>query len=105
MDVSQEQLQQAQFWRKLMRLTRGRIPILSAMQIVIAETRDETFRATLEAVTDTLEEGSSLSDALAGHEGVFSLAVRELVRSAEKSGAWDELLAEIAGGLADGTFE
>jgi len=34
----------------------------------------------------------------------FSPAVRELVKTAEKTGAWDDILQEIADGLQEGTF-
>jgi hypothetical protein len=43
-------------------------------------------------------------DAVAQQPETFSLSVRELVVSAEKSGAWDEIVQEIAAGLEEGTF-
>ena len=34
----------------------------------------------------------------------FSASIFELIRAAEKRGAWDEILAEIVDGLDEGTF-
>ena len=93
------------FWRKLHKLTRGRIDVLRAMEICIKEESDADFRSVLEAVYSTLRSGTLLSEALDKQPEVFSVSVRELVRSAERSGAWDDILPIIAEGLTDETFD
>jgi len=95
---------QARFWRKLMRLTRGRVPLLRALEIIAAEEASVAFRSIVCAIREAMEGGAPLSEAVCVHDQEFSLAVIELVRAAEKSGAWDEVLEEIAGGLEEGTF-
>lgn len=96
----------ARFWRKLLRLTRGRVPILRALQVVEAEEQDASFQKALERIRRLLEEEEkSLSESLASEPAFFSLSVIELVRAAEKTGAWDEILAEIADGIEEGTFD
>lgn len=63
------------------------------------------LRPRLETVLRAMERGSVMSDALAAAAPCFSLSAIELVRSAEKSGAWDEILLEIAEGIEEGTFD
>lgn len=102
---SDAQAIQARFWKKLQKLTRGRIDIFHAMEIIVEEERDPDFRSALEAVNSKLREGNQLSLAMEAASDRFSKSVRELVRSAEKTGAWDEILPIIAQGLEDDTFD
>jgi type II secretory pathway component PulF len=51
-----------------------------------------------------METGVTLSEAAEKYGKLISPSVLELLRHAEKTGAWDEILEEIAGGLEDGTF-
>lgn len=95
---------QARFWRKFLRLTRGRIPVLKALDVIVAEESHPGFRGRLAALLLAMEQGAVMSEAMAGVAPCFSRSVIELVRSAEKSGAWDEILLEIADGLDEGTF-
>lgn len=96
----------ARFWRKLLRLTRGRVPIIKALQVVAAEEHDSSFQKALEKIRRLLEdEEKSLSEALAAEPVFFSSSVIELIRAAEKTGAWDEILTEIADGIEEGTFD
>jgi type II secretory pathway component PulF len=101
---SEAQINQARFWRKLQKLTRGRIDIFRAMEVIVEEENDPDFKAVLETVNAKLREGNPLSLAMEDAADRFSKSVRELVRSAEMSGAWDEILPIIADGLEDGTF-
>ena len=98
------QLDQARFWKKIQKLTRGRIDILRAMEIVVAEEGNPEFKAALERVYSEIREGREFSTAMEAAADHFSYSVRELVRSAEKTGAWDEILPLIAEGLEDDTF-
>jgi type IV pilus assembly protein PilC len=105
MGETDKRLKWARFWRKFLRLTRGRVPVIRALDVIAREERDEADRALVVAVRDALERGDAMSEALARHPEVFSPAVIELARTAEKTGAWDEVVEEIAGGLEDGTFD
>jgi len=51
-----------------------------------------------------MEDNASMSAALSERPSDFSISEVELVKTAEKRGAWDEILAELADGLADGSF-
>ena len=95
---------QAKFWKKFMRLTRGRISVLRALEIAGEEEQDPSFRNLILSLKKKMDDGALLSDAVAESPEEFSLSTVEMIRSAEKTGAWDEILEELAGGLLDGTF-
>ena len=105
MHPSDKQLRQARFWKKLLRLTRGRVTVLRAFDVIGAEEPDSPFRAVLTALRRDLDAGLALSEALRKQAPEFSMSVVELIRTAEATGAWDEILQEIADGLSDGTFD
>ena len=79
--------------------------VLLGADLETVEERDAAFKETLVIVHRKLDSGSQFSEAIREHPAHFSPCIVELVRTAEKSGAWDEILVEIADGLSDGTFE
>jgi len=81
------------------------VAVLRALEVIGVEERDPDFKAIVIDIHDRMEKGAVLSEALTEHEAEFSLSVRELVKTAEKCGAWDEILAEMAEGLHEGTFD
>jgi type II secretory pathway component PulF len=105
MNASQEQMRWARVWRKLLRLTRGRVTVLRAFEVLIEEEPDSVTRGILRSMREALDSGQTLSEAVEGHSAVFSRSVTELIRTAEKCGAWDDILREIAEGLEEGTFD
>ena len=104
MKAEDERLRKSRFWRKFLRLTRGRVTVLRALRVIAEEEEESSFRKTIESVRAAVERGATLSEALAGFGAEFCPSVVELVRTAEKTGAWDEILVEIAEGLEEGTF-
>jgi type II secretory pathway component PulF len=105
MTASEKQLRQARFWRRLLRLTRGRVPVLRALEVIIEEETHAELEAVIRALLDAMEQGATFREAVEKHPAVFSPSVRELVATAERSGAWDDILLEIADGLEEGTFD
>jgi len=105
MKVSRKQLQQSMFWRKFLRLTRGRVGVLRALEVMAEEEKDPRFRTLANDIRTAMEGGATLSEAVRSFPKMFSPSVRELIKTTEKTGAWDEILLEIADGLQDGTFE
>lgn len=105
MEVSQKQIRLARFWCKFLRLTRGRVSVLRALEVITGEEADSSFKETLCSIRRNMEAGSTLSEAVTDHPGEFSPSVVELIKAAESSGAWDEILREIAEGMQDGTFD
>jgi type II secretory pathway component PulF len=104
MGVSKKQLQRAKFWRKFLRLTRGRVPVLRALSVISEEETDSAFRKRIDEIRRAMDRGHTLSEAIGKFRRDFSPSIVELVKTAEKTGAWDEILQEIADGLQDGTF-
>ena len=105
MQIPEKQERLARFWKKYLRLTRGRVTALRALDLAAEEERDPGFRQVLRSIHSAVDQGTPLSEALKQHPGEFSPSITELVRTAEKTGAWDEILVEIAEGLQEGTFE
>ena len=104
MKASKKQSHQSNFWRKFLRLTRGRVGVLRALEVIREEEKDPRFRKLVNDIHAALQGGATLSEAVGRFPGEFSPSVRELVKTAEKTGAWDEILLEIADGLEDRTF-
>jgi type II secretory pathway component PulF len=103
--VPAKRVRHEKFWRKYLRLTRAGIMVLRALDIVGQEERDDAFRKVIGDIHARVERGVPLSKAILEHQPEFSLSEIEMIRTAEKRGAWDEVLEELADGLRDGTFE
>ena len=105
MELSEKQKRHAKFWKKFLRLTRGRVPVLKALEVIGGEEMQMSFNEVVCSVRLAMEQGVPMSQALQKHPSEFSMSVVELVKMAEKSGAWDEILKEISDGLSEGTFD
>ena len=105
MEIPEKQKRLAKFWKKFLRLTRGRVTVLRALALAEEEEKDPAFKKAVHALRQTVEAGSPLSDALKKHPAEFSPSIIELIKTAEKSGAWDDILPEIVEGLEEGTFD
>jgi type IV pilus assembly protein PilC len=105
MEISEKQLRHMKFWKKFLRLTRGRVPTLRALEVIGEEEVNASFSKIIHSIRLAMEQGVSMSQALKKYPAEFSVSVVELIRVAEKSGAWDEILPEITDGLSEGTFD
>lgn len=105
MEMSETQRRRTKFWKKFLRLTRGRVTVMRALEVIAFEERDAQFQATIRELRKVVEQGQTLSEGMDKHPEEFSACIRELIKTAEKTGAWDEILMEIAEGLEEGTFE
>ncbi|MEI6972122.1 MAG: type II secretion system F family protein [bacterium] len=92
------------FWRKFTRLIRGRVTVLRALDVICREETDPVRKDMISSMKRTVEKGSPLSVATSEYPQHFSSSIVELLKTAEKTGAWEEILPEIVDGLADGTF-
>lgn len=104
MQASENQLNKARFWKKFLRLTRGRVPVMRTLEVILQEETDDSFKKTLSSILSDVEKGTSLQQALGKHPAEFSASILELIKTAEKCGAWDEILQEVTDGLEEGTF-
>lgn len=105
MALSDKQHRHVKFWKKFLRLTRGRVPVLRALEVISGEETNASFREVICSIRIAMEHGTAMSQVLQKHSPEFSSSVIELVKMAEKSGAWDEILQEIVDGLSESTFD
>ncbi len=105
MNATDKQARQGKFWRKYLRLTRAGVTVLRTLELARDEETDEEFAAVLTDLLGQVEKGAAVSVALEKAPSYFTPSVIEMVRTAEKRGAWDEVIAELSDGLLEGTFD
>jgi len=105
MEISDKRNRHVRFWKKYLRLTRGRVPALRALEVIGSEETDSSFCKVINSIRIAMENGASMSEAMSEYPAEFSPSVVELVKMAGKTGAWDDILEEIANGLSEGTFD
>jgi len=92
--VSEKQL--TQFTTQLSTLQDAGLPIVSCLKILEGQLQKGYFKNVLLAVTDDVESGSSLSEALGKHPRVFDGLYVNMVRAGEAGGVLDVILARLA---------
>jgi type IV pilus assembly protein PilC len=103
--VNARQIRMGKFWRKYTRLIRAGVPLLRTLDVMAEEELDPGFKLIIDSLRESMVHGATLSQAMERHPSVFSVATTEMIRTAEKRGAWDEILQEISEGLLEGTFD
>ncbi|GIX48242.1 MAG: type II secretion system protein F [Candidatus Tectimicrobiota bacterium] len=86
----------AVLWRQLALLIGVGVPLLRALRQVAERTSNRLLRQAVGQVADTIETGSSFSEALAQHPRVFSRLTVQLVQVAERGGVLDDALQLVA---------
>lgn len=84
------------FSRQLATLLKAGLPLLRAITDIIDQIENKRFRAIIADVRDKLEEGSSLSNAIAIHSNVFSDMYVNMVRVGENLGSLDHVMERLA---------
>ena len=84
------------FSRQLATMVDAGIPLVSALDILGEQSEHKTFSNMILQVRDSVETGSSLSDALGKHSKVFSPLFVNMVKAGESSGMLDEILDRLA---------
>jgi type IV pilus assembly protein PilC len=92
--VSEKQL--TQFTVQLSTLQDAGLPIVSCLKILEGQLPKGGFKNTLIAVTDDVESGASLSEALAKHPRTFDGLYTNMVRAGEAGGVLDVILSRLA---------
>ncbi|MHC4342140.1 MAG: type II secretion system F family protein [Planctomycetota bacterium] len=92
--VSEKQL--TQFTVQLSTLQDAGLPIVSCLKILEGQLAKGYFKNVLLGVTDDVESGASLSEALAKHPRVFDTLYVNMVRAGEAGGVLDVILARLA---------
>lgn len=82
--------------RQLATLLAAGLPLVSALEVLVAQASRPALKRVLTQVKDTVNEGRSLSEALARHPRLFSEVYVNMVRAGENSGALDLVLERLA---------
>lgn len=84
------------FSRQLATMVDAGIPLVQAMDILAEQMEKKSFREVLSRVRNDIETGSSLSEALSRHPGIFSALYINMVKAGESSGMLDDILDRLA---------
>ena len=92
--VSEKQL--TQFTTQLSTLQDAGLPIVSCLKILEGQLQKGYFKDVLVSVTDDVESGASLSEAMGKHPKAFDGLYVNMVRAGEAGGVLDVILARLA---------
>jgi type IV pilus assembly protein PilC len=84
------------FSRQLSTMVEAGIPLVNVLDILSQQIEKKGFAAIIKKIRDDVETGSSFSQALTRHPGVFSTLYINMVRAGESSGMLDEILNRVA---------
>lgn len=84
------------FTRQLSVLVASGTPLVQALAALERQTRDEAWREVVASVRLRVEEGSTLSEAMAEYPRVFDAVARSLISAGESSGSFDTMLDRLA---------
>ncbi len=84
------------FTRQLATLLGAGIPLINALASIIEQSSNPALKRVLAQIRDSVNEGSTLTNALARHPKLFSNIYTNMVRSGEASGSLDIVLERLA---------
>jgi len=82
--------------RQLATLLGAGIPLVSALNGLIEQTANQTFKKIIAQLKDSVNEGNSFTSALTEHPRLFSRIYVNMVKSGEASGSLDVVLEQLA---------
>ena len=82
--------------RQMATLFEAQVPALRTFRLLASETASSVLRISLNKVADDLQEGSSISEALARHPHIFSDFYINMVKVGEESGKLDQVFVYLA---------
>ncbi len=86
----------AMFSRMLATMIASGVPLVQAFDIIASGSSNPNFRNMLKSIKNSVESGSTLTEALAGHPEQFDSLYINLVHAGEQAGVLDQLLDTIA---------
>lgn len=84
------------FSRQFASMVKAGVAILRGLSVMVEQCENKKMKATLESVRKSVEQGLSLSDAMAQHPDVFDRLFVAMIRAGETGGILDEVLARLA---------
>ena len=82
--------------RQLATLLNAGLPLLRGLRVLLRQTKNTALRSALEAMSLSVESGSTFSEALAQHPRVFDYLYVNMVRAGEAGGVPEVVLARLA---------
>ena len=82
--------------RQLATLLGASIPLVQALESLVAQTRNSALKKVIAQIKGTVNEGNSLTNALGEHPKIFSSVFINMVRAGEASGTLDIVLERLA---------
>lgn len=89
----------ALFYRQFGAMLRAGVPIYQCLTSLIAQTRNTSFRSRLQSISDTVQRGGLLSEAMGQFPWIFTDFQRAMVVAGETSGRLDLMFARLAEAL------
>jgi len=86
----------AMITRQLSTLVGAGFPLVSAIDILIPQTRSKSFKKVLAKIKDSIVEGNSFASSLSQYPGIFSSLYVNMIRAGETSGALEIVLERLA---------
>ena len=84
------------FTRQLATLIDAGLPLLRSLNTLARQERNVTMRNTMTALSTSVESGSTFSEALAQHPGIFNKLYVNMVKAGELGGVLEIVLARLA---------
>jgi type IV pilus assembly protein PilC len=84
------------FTRQLATLIDAGLPLLRSLNTLAKQERDVVMRTTMATLAESVESGSTFSEALAQHPGVFNKLYVNMVKAGELGGVLEIVLARLA---------
>ena len=85
-----------EFTTSLATLSGAGIPIVKALTILEGQARPGPFKGVLEELVEDVSAGTTLSESMGKHEGVFDTLYSSMVRAGEAGGVLDRILERLA---------
>src|SRR6476659_8742429 len=84
------------FTRQLATLIDSGLPLLRSLNVLAKQERDPVLKRTTEALADSVQSGSTFSDALAQHPKIFNELYISMVKAGELGGVLEVVLTRLA---------
>ncbi len=84
------------FTRQLATLLGAKIPLVPSLTSLISQTSNHAFKKIVAQIKESVNEGNTLTGALAEHPRVFSSIYVNMIRAGEASGSLDVVLEKLA---------
>lgn len=84
------------FTRQLATLLGAKIPLVSALSSLIEQTSNRAFQKKIAQIKESVNEGNTLTNAMAEHPNIFSNVYINMIRAGEASGSLDIVMERLA---------